>query len=141
MGDILPGGTVRVEIGEQWFDLRQYIGWFEIESNDPQAPGNFRIGLPAHIMSRIEKGAGLDELDPDMPVDIQVPGAELALKRLKARLCGWSYRQPINEGNIKHLSPGITRRLLARIDELDEAERQAGEHLEEGHPFEPSSAS
>jgi hypothetical protein len=127
---ILKSGVERIEIGGAWYDLRRAVGWYQLEATSELAA--IKMTLPVRIANRM---SNLDDLDPDTPVGLEIRQHERTLARLSDRIAGWSYDQPINEGNIKRLPPAHVGQLVAEIETLEDAERGALEELADGAPF------
>ena len=132
-------GVVRIDVDGAWYELRRCLGWFALEETGLAA--NIKISLPASVAEQMQEGRGLADLDPETPVGIAMPGPELTLKRLQARISAWSHDQTLRPENIKQLPPAHVRAILAKVDELEEAENGEVEALEHGAPFESGSDS
>ena len=127
---ILKAGIERIEIGATWYDLRTSVGWYQLDATSELSA--IKLALPVSVAKRM---SDLADLDPETPVGLEIRQHERTLARLSDRIARWSYDQPVNEGNIKHLPPAHVERLLDAIERLEKAEREALGELGEGAPF------
>lgn len=116
-------GIETVTVGQAVYSLRARLGWYALEQGD--LTHHIKISLPAGVAGAMQDGKGLNDLDPDTPVGISMPGPEHTMSRVMARLCAWTWPVPLTEENVRQLSPEHIQAILAKCDELDEAERRA----------------
>lgn len=131
-------GVTRITIGDAWYELRRFLGWYALEATSEAA--NIGITLPGGVVSSLAEAGGLAGLPPDTEIGLKLPGPEVTLRRLQNRICAWSHDVKLSEENIKHLSPVHVKAILAEIEKLEAAERGELEALEPDAPFVPASA-
>lgn len=110
--------TVRLDIGEDWYELRGQLGWYHRQRLSEVS------AMAVHLPWRSVKDGDI-QVPQDEKVPVTLDGLpDVNLGKLLAYVKTWSHKEPINEHTVKRLPPAHARALLRRIDELEE--RQDG---------------
>lgn len=97
----------KIEIDNDWYELRQELGFYEKKLMQEAA---FTFEFPSNFDGR------------DMSKVKAVPNhAERDLSKLKQYLVAWSYPDKLDDDNIKRLPQAHADKLLERIKELEAA--------------------
>lgn len=99
---------VEIEIDEDTYSLRKFLGFYE-QAQMGQSAFTFRFpsdwdGQSTEKVEAVPNTAGRK------------------LAKLRAYLVGWSHAEPLNDENIKRLPPNHANRLLDEIKALEEAD-------------------
>ena len=107
----------------QWIEIRQLSAQHLQEAREARAEFNLRAGRRFFEMLQMRKTAGLDEptAEPETP-DEDVPEPEDnpllnfdAFTLLKHGIVAWSYKEPVNVGNIADLDEETVELVARRI--------------------------
>lgn len=113
---ISPDAEVeRIEMDDgDWYELRTQLSWYH--RNSVALPN----ALTFHVAWANVKAGDIQLPKSDL-VPVTLDGlVELQLKKLMVYIKAWSHREPITEKTVKRIPPAHARRLLERIEELEE---------------------
>jgi hypothetical protein len=107
-------GTVRVEMPDgDWYELKEALGFRDRKRQEIEA---FAFRVP-------DDALGEDGKVDKAKIELVSRQADADFMKIKVRLVAWSHTEPITDANVARIMPHHAEALLAKIEELEQAEQ------------------